>query len=140
MTQEETLQKKAVRITDTSLRDGSHAMSHQFTKEQVRDVARALDEGGVPVIEVTHGDGLAGSSIQYGFSKTPEMELISEAASVCEQAKIAALLLPGVGTVEQLKEAVERGVKVLRIAPPTARRQTSPSSTLRWPRRWTLRR
>jgi 4-hydroxy 2-oxovalerate aldolase len=108
--------KPAVRITDTSLRDGSHAMSHQFTAEQVRDVAQALDEAGVPVIEVTHGDGLAGSSIQYGFSRTPEMDLISEATSVCENAKIAALLLPGIGTVPELKEAVERGVRVLRIA------------------------
>jgi 4-hydroxy 2-oxovalerate aldolase len=107
---------RAVRITDTSLRDGSHAMSHQFTAEQVRDVAQALDEAGVPVIEVTHGDGLAGSSIQYGFSRTPEMDLISEATSVCKNAKIAALLLPGIGTVPELKEAVERGVRVLRIA------------------------
>jgi len=105
-----------VRITDTSLRDGSHAMSHQYTTDQVRDVAQALDEAGVPVIEVTHGDGLAGSSIQYGFSKESEMDLISEAARVCERAKIAALLLPGVGTVPQLKEAVERGVGVVRIA------------------------
>jgi 4-hydroxy 2-oxovalerate aldolase len=108
--------QRSVRITDTSLRDGSHAMSHQFTAEQVREVARALDEAGVQVIECNHGDGLAGSSIQYGFSKEPEMDLISEAASVCEQARIAALLLPGVGTVEQLKEAVERGIEVLRIA------------------------
>ncbi len=108
--------KQTIRITDTSLRDGSHAMSHRFTKEQVREVAGALDEAGVAVIEVTHGDGLAGSSIQYGFSQVSEMELIAEAASVCEQAKIAALLLPGVGTVPQLKEAVERGVGVLRIA------------------------
>ena len=105
-----------VRITDTSLRDGSHAMSHQFTAEQVREVAGALDESGVPVIEVTHGDGLAGSSIQYGFSKQSEMDLISAAAEACENAKIAALLLPGVGTVRELKEAVERGVGVLRIA------------------------
>jgi 4-hydroxy 2-oxovalerate aldolase len=108
--------QRSVRITDTSLRDGSHAMSHQFTAEQVREVARALDEAGVRVIECNHGDGLAGSSIQYGFSKESEMDLISEAASVCEQARIAALLLPGVGTVEQLKEAVERGIEVLRIA------------------------
>jgi len=105
-----------VRITDTSLRDGSHAMSHQFTAEQVREVAGALDEAGVPVIEVTHGDGLAGSSIQYGFSKQSEMDLISAAAEACEQAKIAALLIPGIGTVPRLKEAVERGVGVLRIA------------------------
>jgi 4-hydroxy 2-oxovalerate aldolase len=108
--------EQTVRITDTSLRDGSHAMSHKFTAEQVRDVARALDEAGVQVIECNHGDGLAGSSIQYGFSKESEMDLISEAAAACEQAKIAALLLPGVGTVEQLKEAVERGIGVLRIA------------------------
>lgn len=105
-----------VRITDTSLRDGSHAMSHQFTAEQIREVAGALDEAGVPVIEVTHGDGLAGSSIQYGFSKQSEMDLISAAAEACDNAKIAALLLPGVGTVPSLKEAVERGVGVLRIA------------------------
>ncbi len=108
--------KPTVRITDTSLRDGSHPMSHQFTAEQVRSVAGALDEAGVPVIEVTHGDGLAGSSIQYGFSGVSEMDLISEANEVCEQAKIAALLLPGVGTVENLKAAVECGVNVLRIA------------------------
>jgi len=107
---------KAPRITDTSLRDGSHPMRHQFTVEQVRAVAQALDVAGVPVIEVTHGDGLAGSSIQYGFSRTPEMELISEARSVCQRARIAVLLLPGIGTVKELKEAMERGAQVVRIA------------------------
>ncbi len=107
---------KAPRITDTSLRDGSHPMRHQFTVEQVRSVAQALDEAGVPVIEVTHGDGLAGSSIQYGFSRTSEMELISEARKVCQRAKIAVLLLPGIGTVKELKEAMERGAQVVRIA------------------------
>jgi 4-hydroxy 2-oxovalerate aldolase len=98
------------------LRDGSHPMRHQFTVEQVRAVAQALDVAGVPVIEVTHGDGLAGSSIQYGFSRTPEMELISEARRVCQRAKIAVLLLPGIGTVKELKEAMERGAQVVRIA------------------------
>jgi len=107
---------KVPRITDTSLRDGSHPMRHQFTVEQVRAVAQALDEAGVPVIEVTHGDGLAGSSIQYGFSRTPEMELISEARRVCQRAKIAVLLLPGIGTVKELKEAIEHGAQVVRIA------------------------
>jgi 4-hydroxy 2-oxovalerate aldolase len=107
---------KAPRVTDTSLRDGSHPMRHQFTVEQVRAVAQALDEAGVPVIEVTHGDGLAGSSIQYGFSRTSEMELISEARRVCQRAKIAVLLLPGIGTVKELKEAIERGAQVVRIA------------------------
>lgn len=107
---------KAPRITDMSLRDGSHAMDHQFTPEHVRAVAQALDEAGIPVIEVTHGDGLAGSSVQYGFSRTLDMQLISEASEVCEQAKIGALLIPGIGTVAEVEEAVERGVRVLRIA------------------------
>lgn len=107
---------KAPRITDSSLRDGSHPMRHQFTKAQVRAVAQALDEAGVPVIEVTHGDGLAGSSIQYGFSGTPEMELIAEARRVCKQARIAVLMLPGIGTVKELKEAVAQGAQAVRIA------------------------
>ncbi len=107
---------KAPRITDSSLRDGSHPMRHQFTREQVRSVAQALDAAGVPVIEVTHGDGLAGSSIQYGFSRISEMELIAEAREVCRQARIAALLLPGIGTVHELKEAVANGIQVVRIA------------------------
>ena len=107
---------KAPRVTDTTLRDGSHAMRHQFTRQQVRDIVTALDEAGVPVIEVTHGDGLAGSSIQYGFSLTNEMDLISEAREVVKNAKIAALLLPGIGTRQELKEAFNRGIQVVRIA------------------------
>jgi 4-hydroxy-2-oxovalerate aldolase len=107
---------KAPRITDSCLRDGSHPMRHQFTVEQVRTLARALDEAGVPVIEVSHGDGLGGSSIQYGFSHTPEMELISAAREVCARAKIAVLLLPGVGTQNELREAARRGATVVRIA------------------------
>jgi 4-hydroxy 2-oxovalerate aldolase len=107
---------KPPRLTDTTLRDGSHAMRHQFTREQARAVVRALDQAGVPVLEVTHGDGLAGSSIQYGFSHTDEMELIEEARNTATRAKIAALLLPGIGTREDLKEAIKRGIQVVRIA------------------------
>ncbi|MBM3451253.1 MAG: 4-hydroxy-2-oxovalerate aldolase [Armatimonadetes bacterium] len=104
------------RITDTSMRDGSHAMRHRFTIEQVRALAGALDAAGVPVIEVTHGDGLAGSSIQYGFSGTHELALIEAARAACTRTKIAALLIPGVGTRAELREAVKRGIGVLRIA------------------------
>jgi len=107
---------KPPRLSDTTLRDGSHAMRHQFTREQVRAVVGALDQAGVPVIEVTHGDGLAGSSIQYGFSRTDEMELIEEACQTATQARIAALLLPGIGTRQELKEAIKRGIQVVRIA------------------------
>ena len=85
---------KAPRLTDTTLRDGSHAMKHQFTREQVRNVAQALDKAGVPVLEVTHGDGLAGSSIQYGFSRTNEMDLIEEARNASPKPKSPRLLLP----------------------------------------------
>jgi 4-hydroxy 2-oxovalerate aldolase len=91
-------------------------MRHQFTREQVRSVAQSLDKAGIPVIEVTHGDGLAGSSIQYGFSRTNEMELIEEARSAVTDARIAALLLPGIGTRNELKEAVSRGIQIVRIA------------------------
>lgn len=107
---------KAPRLTDTTLRDGSHAMKHQFTREQVRNVAHALDKAGIPVLEVTHGDGLAGSSIQYGFSHTSELDLIEEARNAVTKAKIAALLLPGIGTRSELKEAIARGIQVVRIA------------------------
>ena len=69
-----------VRMTDTSLRDGSHHKRHQFTKDEVHAIVAALDAAGVPVIEVTHGDGLGGSSFNYGFSKTPEQQLIKLAA------------------------------------------------------------
>jgi 4-hydroxy 2-oxovalerate aldolase len=107
---------KPPRLTDTTLRDGSHAMRHQFTRQQVRSVVEALDRAGVPVLEVTHGDGLAGSSIQYGFSRTSEMDLIEEARSAVTRSRIAALLLPGIGTRKELKEAIARGIQVVRIA------------------------
>ena len=105
-----------VRITDVSLRDGSHPVFHQFTLDQIVRIAGALDAAGVPVLEVAHGDGLAGSSIQYGFSKVADLELIEAAAATIKQAKLAVLLLPGIGTIHDLKEAHKRGAKMARIA------------------------
>ena len=105
-----------IRLNDTTLRDGSHAVRHQYTKEQVRTLTRALDDAGVEMIEVTHGDGLGGSSFNYGFSHTRDLELIEVAAEEAKQAKIAALLLPGLGTVEDLKDAKAAGASVVRIA------------------------
>ncbi|WP_433499893.1 4-hydroxy-2-oxovalerate aldolase [Sphaerimonospora sp. CA-214678] len=105
-----------LRITDTTLRDGSHAMGHQFKPDQVRDTVRALRRANVPVIEVAHGDGLAGSSFNYGFSATPELELIDIAVAEAGFALVAALLLPGVGTTEELRAAIDRGVRLVRIA------------------------
>jgi 4-hydroxy 2-oxovalerate aldolase len=105
-----------VRLTDTTLRDGSHAVAHQFTRAQVHDVVAGLDAAGMPVIEVTHGDGLAGSTFNYGHSHTDEIELIKVAAETAKRAKIAVLLLPGLGTVEDLKRARGVGASVARIA------------------------
>ncbi len=104
------------RLTDSTLRDGSHALAHQFTVEQVRSVVRGLDTAGVPVIEVSHGDGLGGSSINYGFSHTNEKELLRAAVEEATSAKIAILMLPGIGIKEDLVEAAEIGAKVARIA------------------------
>jgi 4-hydroxy 2-oxovalerate aldolase len=92
-----------VRLTDTTLRDGSHAMAHQFTEVQVRDTARALDRAGVEVIEVSHGDGIGGSSFNYGFSHTDEMTLIAAAREEARTARIAVLLVPGIGTADDLR-------------------------------------
>jgi 4-hydroxy 2-oxovalerate aldolase len=91
-------------------------MRHRYSEEQVDAVARALDLSGVPIIEVTHGDGLGGSSQQYGVSSTPELRLIARARAVVERARIAVLLLPGVGTKRDLAAAVEQGAQVVRIA------------------------
>lgn len=103
-------------VTDSSLRDGSHALHHHMTVEMVRQVAKALDEAGVPVIEVGHGDGLDGSSIQTGPSSVPEMDLISEASRVCTRARLAVMVLPGIGTRPHIGEAAARGARILRVA------------------------
>src|SRR5882724_5344029 len=103
-----------IRMTDTSLRDGSHHKRHQFTGDEVRSIVAALDASGVPVIEVTHGDGLGGSSFNYGFSKTPEQELISIAAQTAKRAKIAVLMLPGVGVKEDIIVSQDNGASICR--------------------------
>lgn len=104
-------------ITEVALRDGSHAVRHQYTVEQVRDIAKGLADANVPYIEVSHGDGLAGSSLQYGLSLVDEMELIEAAVDAVEgKSKIAALILPGIGTLTELKQAADLGVKMARVA------------------------
>ena len=106
----------AIRITDTSLRDGSHAKHHQFTEDEVRSIVRGLDDAGMPVIEVTHGDGLGGSSFNYGFSRTDERLLMKAAVETATTAQIAALMLPGLGTKDDIKGAADLGLSIIRIA------------------------
>src|SRR5690606_39547435 len=105
-----------IRITDSTLRDGSHAMAHHFSEEQVRGVVHALDAAGVEVIEVTHGDGLGGSSFNYGFSLEDDVKLVAAAVDEATRAKIAVLMLPAVGTVEDRKLAHDAGGSVERAA------------------------
>lgn len=106
----------AFRLTDSTLRDGSHAVRHSFTADQVRAVVRGLDAAGVGVIEVSHGDGLGGSSFNYGFSAQDEMDLVKAAVEEAKRSKIAVLLLPGIGTKGDLERAAGHGVGVARIA------------------------
>jgi 4-hydroxy 2-oxovalerate aldolase len=105
-----------VRITDSSLRDGSHPKRHAFTASEVARVVTALDAAGVPVIEVSHGDGLSGSSYAYGRSRVDELALIATAVAHARSAKIAALMLPGVAVKDDISRAADLGVGLIRIA------------------------
>ncbi|MCW3479643.1 4-hydroxy-2-oxovalerate aldolase [Neisseriaceae bacterium JH1-16] len=105
-----------ITLHDMTLRDGMHPKRHQMTLNQMIDIATGLDEAGVPLIEVTHGDGLGGSSVNYGFPAHSDEEYLSAVIPRMKQAKVSALLLPGIGTVEHLRMAKDLGVSTIRVA------------------------
>ncbi|MGG4436285.1 4-hydroxy-2-oxovalerate aldolase [Priestia megaterium] len=107
---------KPIKITEVSLRDGSHVVKHQFTEAQVKSVTKALDDAGMHYIEVSHGDGLGGSTLQYGKSLVDEMKLIEAAVEEAKQATVAVLLIPGIGTVHELEQANSLGAGLVRVA------------------------
>lgn len=110
------LEGKNVTLHDMCLRDGMHAMRHQISLEQMVALATALDEAGVPLIEVTHGDGLGGASVNYGFPAESDEAYLRAVIPHMKNAKISALLLPGIGTVDHLRMALDCGVHTIRVA------------------------
>ncbi|CAB3646397.1 4-hydroxy-2-oxovalerate aldolase 4 [Paraburkholderia sediminicola] len=107
---------KKVVVHDMTLRDGMHPKRHQMTLDQMKEIAQGLDEAGVPLIEVTHGDGLGGSSVNYGFPAHTDEAYLSAVIPLMKQARVSALLIPGIGTVDHLKMAHALGVNTIRVA------------------------
>lgn len=107
---------RRVLLHDMTLRDGMHAKREQITVEQVARIAAALDEAGVPLIQVTHGAGLGGNSIQHGFALAGNAAYITAAAAVVKKAAISVLLIPGLGTMSELREAYDAGARSVHVA------------------------
>lgn len=110
------LKDQQVILHDMSLRDGMHAKRHQISLDDMVSIAKGLDDAGMPLIEVTHGDGLGGASVNYGFPAHSDEEYLSAVIPQMQQAKVSALLLPGIGTVDHLRMAHELGVSTIRVA------------------------
>ncbi|MBU72924.1 4-hydroxy-2-oxovalerate aldolase [Spongiibacter sp.] len=110
------LEGKKVVLHDMCLRDGMHAKRHQISLDEMVSIASDLDQAGMPLIEVTHGDGLGGASVNYGFPAHSDEEYLKAVVGAVKNAKISALLLPGIGTVDHLKMAADLGVSTIRVA------------------------
>lgn len=103
-------------VQDVTLRDGMHAIRHRISVSDVQRIVRSLDDAGVDAIEVAHGDGLAGGSLNYGPGSHTDWEWLEAAAAVIERARLTTLLLPGVGTIHDLRRAHDLGVRSVRVA------------------------
>lgn len=109
-------EKMKIYVQDVTLRDGMHAIRHRYTLDQCVAIATALDRAGVAAVELSHGDGLAGSSFAYGFGRHTDLEWIAAVADKLENAVLTALLVPGIGTIHDLQAAYDAGVRSVRVA------------------------
>ena len=103
-------------VQDVTLRDGMHSIRHQYSIDSVKKIAKALDDAKVDAIEISHGDGITGSTFNYGFGAHDDAEWIAAVASVCSQAAVTILLIPGIGTIHDLKEMHQAGARSVRVA------------------------
>ena len=126
---------KTVKLHDMCLRDGMHAKRHLISVDQMISVASALDDAGIHLVEVTHGDGLGGASINYGFPASSDEDYLQAVVPRMKNAKVSALLLPGIGTVDHLNMAGIAGFTPS-AWPPIAPRRTCPNSTSVRPGKW----
>ncbi|MEQ8264958.1 4-hydroxy-2-oxovalerate aldolase [Pseudohaliea sp.] len=110
------LSGKKITVHDMSLRDGMHAKRHQISVEEMVTIATAMDEAGIPMIEVTHGDGLGGASVNYGFPAASDEDYLRAVCGAVKRTKVSALLLPGIGTVDHLQMALDCGISTIRVA------------------------
>ena len=110
------LEGRKVTIHDMCLRDGMHPKRHQITVDEMITVAKAMDDAGMPMIEVTHGDGLGGRSVNYGFPAASDEEYLRAVCGVVKNTKVSALLIPGIGTIDHLKMAADCGIDTIRVA------------------------
>lgn len=120
------VQGKKVKLHDMSLRDGMHALREQISVEQMVKLATQLDDAGIPYIQVTHGAGLGGNSLQHGFALASNEEYISAVAPLMKQAVVSVLLIPGLGTMKELKSAYDCGARSVHVATHSTEADTSP--------------
>ncbi|MFK4754141.1 4-hydroxy-2-oxovalerate aldolase [Oceanobacter antarcticus] len=120
------LKGRNIILHDMCLRDGMHAKREQISVAEMVKVAKGLDAAGIPYLQCTHGAGLGGNSLQHGFAMASNEEYINAVANAVTNAKVSVLLLPGLGTMKELKSAYKEGARSVHVATHCTEADTSP--------------